>query len=66
MLNNMLLFYYGLLWLLWTQRFSPITDEPFNYLIICNIFYQLTTFYYLFEYVSNGHDRSKPCEIIDL
>jgi len=28
LLDHMLPIYFGLLWLLWTQRFSPITDEP--------------------------------------
>jgi len=38
----MTLIEFGLLTLIWTQRFSPVNEEPFNYLVIRYTFYSLT------------------------
>jgi len=60
--------YFGLLVLLWTQRFSPSNEELFNYLKTRYTFYLLTPIYrfyfILLNMICNGHDR--PCDSLIL
>jgi len=61
----MLLFYIGLLWLIWTKHFSPVTEELFNYRITALTFYQLTPTHNIFEHVFVTAITDQPCDSVD-